>query len=599
MTIMKFKTILLSIALAAGAVTSCTDTWDDHYTVATHGEGTLWQQIGNDASLSNFKAVLEATGYDKMLNSSQVFTVFAPTNDQLTENDVKNYIAQYNAEKAKGVKDEKNTVIKEFVNNHISLYNYSVSNEMPDAAINMMNGKRIAFTHDSFAGKQFLSKNALSSNGVLFKIGEKADYVPSVYEQLSKDADLDSVWTYLSEYSLEEFKPGLSVPGEIIDGKTHYLDSVTVTTNEILEEWFEGKIEDEDSTYWMVAPTNEVWRDKLKENVKYFVYDKKVSQTERDSFQYHYPRYNIIVGGIFSKTANQKIFQNETAAAKDSAMSTNAVPYLDRRRVFGSYDKKYYQYNDPYGANGVFTGTVNYDCSNGRVMKAAKWNIPNSATFLREIVMEGESSNTLDSLNVKSDDNKTGDTNPAKNINVASGNPFYNKVSGHGYLEISPSGTGNFSKALFDVRGVLSNVPYDVYIVAAPAEAGDTTATEQQCLPTVFRCAIQCHDAEGNAYYTNTKGELKRPVYTNNDPNRPTTNYTQSDVAVDRLTTTAGVVDSVFVGTYTFPTCSYSLSEAQVKIIIDSRVSSTQYNNKQYNRTLRLDCIVFKPHEEE
>ena len=260
---MKFKTILLSIALVAGAVTSCTDTWDDHYTVATHGEGTLWQQIGNDASLSNFKAVLEATGYDKMLNSSQVFTVFAPTNDQLTVDDVKNYIAQYNAEKAKGIKDEKNTVIKEFINNHISLYNYSVSNEMPDAAINMMNGKRIAFTHDSFAGRQFLSKNNLSSNGILFKIGEKADYVPSVYEQLSKDADLDSVWTYLSEYSLEEFMPGLSVPGEIIDGKTHYLDSVTVTTNEILEEWLDGQIDNEDSTYWMVVPTNKVWRDKI------------------------------------------------------------------------------------------------------------------------------------------------------------------------------------------------------------------------------------------------------------------------------------------------------------------------------------------------
>lgn len=595
---MKFKTILLSIAIAVGALTSCTDTWDDHYSVATNGEGTIWQAIGNDKSLSNFKAILEATGYDKLLNSSQVFTVFAPTNDQLTEDDVQKYIEQYNAEKAKGIKDEKNSVIKEFVKNHISLYNYSVSNEMPDGSINMMNGKRIAFTNNSFAGNQFLAKNNLTSNGILFKIGDKAKYVPSVYEQLSKDPSISDVWDYLSEYSLEEFKPDLSVPGEIIDGKTHYLDSVTVTSNEILEDWFDAKIDNEDSTYWMVVPTNDVWKAKLEENKQYFIYDKKVSQTERDSFQYHFPRYNIIVGGIFSKTSNQKIFQNETALATDSAMSTNAVPYIYRRSMYGSYDKKYYQYDDPYGAFGVFTGTKNTDCSNGRVMKAEKWNIPNSSTFLREIVMEGESSRTLDSLNVKSDENKAGDTNPARNINVATNNPFYNKVSGHGFLELSPSGTSNFSKALFDVRGVLSNVPYDVYIVTAPAEAEDTLATEIQCLPTVFRCAIQCHDAEGNAYYTNTKGEMKLPVYTNNDETKPTTNYTNTAVAIDRIATTPGVVDSIFIGTYTFPTCSYNLSEAQVKIVIDSRVSSTQFNSKQYNRTLRIDCIIFRPREQ-
>lgn len=600
MTIMKFKTILLSIALVAGAVTSCTDTWDDHYTVATHGEGTLWQQIGNDASLSNFKAVLEAAGYDKLLNSSQVFTVFAPTNDQLSDDARDKYIAQYKEEKAKGIKDEKNSVIKEFVQNHISLYNYSTSSEMPDGSIRMMNGKRNSFTNEAFAGKNYLSKNNLTSNGLLYKISGQAGYIPSVYEQLSKDPQLSNVWDYLSEYSIEEFQPNLSVPGEIIDGKTHYLDSVTVTTNEILEEWLQGEIENEDSTYWMVVPTNDVWKKKLEENEKYFVYDKKVSETERDSFQYHFPRYSIIVGSVFSQTSNQKIFQEETALATDSAMSTNAVPYLERRKEFGSYDKKFFQYNDPFGKNGVFTGTQNTECSNGRVMKAADWHIPNSMTFLREIVMEGESNTTLDSLNVRSTENKAGDTNPVKNVNVTTDNPFYNKVSGHGYLEISPSGTGNFTKALFDVRGVLSNVPYDVYVVTAPAEAGDTTATEQQCLPTVFRCTIQCHDMEGNAYYTNTKGELKLPVFVNNDETRgPTTNYTNSAVAVDRLATTAGVVDSVFIGTYTFPTCSYKLNEAQVKLVIDSRVSNTQLNNKQYNRTLRLDCIVFKPHEEE
>ena len=57
-------------------------------------------------------------------------------------------------------------------------------------------------------------------------------------------------------------------------------------------------------------------------------------------------------------------------------------------------------------------------------------------------------------------------------------------------------------------------------------------------------------------------------------------------------------VDSIYIGTVTFPTCSYSTSEPQVKLIFQSYVTSSQYE-KTANRTLRLDCIVFKPHDED
>ena len=64
-------------------MTSCSDTWDDHYEGKAQGaqDGTLWQAIKQNGSLSNFASVIEACGYDKSLAGSQVFTVFAPTND--------------------------------------------------------------------------------------------------------------------------------------------------------------------------------------------------------------------------------------------------------------------------------------------------------------------------------------------------------------------------------------------------------------------------------------------------------------------------------------------------------------------------------------
>ncbi|MCF0192297.1 MAG: fasciclin domain-containing protein, partial [Prevotella sp.] len=182
---MKFNKAILVVSLFIGVVTACTDKWDEHYSVAQHGEGSLWQTISNDASLSNFKKVLEAANYDAQLSSSQVFTVFAPNNTELTDEMCAKLIQQYNAEMQQGIKDKDNSVVKEFIQNHISLYNYSVSNVMPDTTIRMMNGKNISFTKEQFAGHNYISKNTAAANGIIYTIGNIADYHPNVYEALS------------------------------------------------------------------------------------------------------------------------------------------------------------------------------------------------------------------------------------------------------------------------------------------------------------------------------------------------------------------------------------------------------------------------------
>ena len=113
---------VIGLAVAALTFAACADTWEDHFD--KKGEGvndiSLWQAITQNGNLSNFAKVVEACGYDKALNSSQVFTVFAPTNDQFSAEEVNQLIADYNAEKGK-VNDEDNTVIKEFIQNHIAM----------------------------------------------------------------------------------------------------------------------------------------------------------------------------------------------------------------------------------------------------------------------------------------------------------------------------------------------------------------------------------------------------------------------------------------------------------------------------------------------
>ena len=97
---MKYNKIIIAAAMMlVGATYSCTDEWDEHYESKTLGSGSLWQAISSDEQLSNFKAVLEATGYDAALAGSQVFTVFAPTNEYFSEAERDAIIQQYNEQK--------------------------------------------------------------------------------------------------------------------------------------------------------------------------------------------------------------------------------------------------------------------------------------------------------------------------------------------------------------------------------------------------------------------------------------------------------------------------------------------------------------------
>ena len=121
-----------------------------------------------------------------------------------------------------------------------------------------------------------------------------------MFEYLEHDKDLDSVYNFINSYSVYEFNAAKSVPGEIVDGQTQYLDSVSDLRNDIFT--LQGEINSEDSTYWMVAPTNAEWNRMVEEYVPYFNYHNQVAK--RDSLVFASPRMSIIGGTIFSRTRN-------------------------------------------------------------------------------------------------------------------------------------------------------------------------------------------------------------------------------------------------------------------------------------------------------
>lgn len=550
----KYKIQSVAALFAMTVLTvGCTDKWDDHYTTGSlegTGDGTLWEAIASRADLSNFTRVVKECGYDVTLGGSQSFTVFAPTNDYLTDHQADSLIEEYEKQVQANTRKTDNTVVKQFLQNHIALYKYPVSSLTNDT-VTMMNGKYQPLTPSSIGGGTFRTSNTLCENGVLFTIDRPISYFPNIFEYLGQDEELDSVSAFLNKYNEYVFQPDKSVPGDIVDGQTVYLDSVVVLENPLLSSL--GYIASEDSTYWMLAPTNNEWEKYISEYESYFNYGNTV--VRRDSLQYINARIALIGGSVFNRT------DNPDEAFRDSAVSTQAPSSLVRTLL--DYDEHYYIYYKPFDADGIFGGSKDIMCSNGHVLKTSQYKISKYDTFLQTLRTEAEAISASDTI-INAEE-------PLTIVEVAENNPFYNKVSGHSYVDVVPETPDVNPIATFRVPGVFSNVGYDIYVVFAPGLAADTLASAEKRLPNSFRATIGYYDQNGKA---------------------------QSKRITTRFYTTPDVVDSVLVSSnFVFPVCTAGVTENQVTIQLQSVVSSKE--TSQYSRTMHIDCILFVPHDKD
>ena len=577
MMITKLYNILCAglLGCAAFAVTACTDTWDDHYNSlgssdgdAVMHEGSLWQAIKSDPDLSNFAAVIEGCDYAKTLNSSQVFTVFAPTNDQLSQAEVQALIAEYKAEVANRVVEEDNVVLKEFIQNHMALYTHSVKREGSDSIV-LMNGKYALLDYNTIDGKRILTRNQLYSNGILFKVAEQVSYLPNVFEYLRKDPELDSVRSFLYNgmFYRKEFIPELSVAGSIVNGKTQYLDSVFQTQNELFD--YLGRLSTEDSSYIMVAPTNEVWKQLVEEYEPYFNYPKDVDK--RDSLVYTNTRLAIMRGTTFSRTFNSE------ASFLDSAMSVNSTRnYSARRSLWGGIPFEYYQYikpmEKPYGA---LAQAEMMTCSNGQFYKATQWNIDKRQTFNQFIILNANQSTNVKELSKLEDSHHelvpTISEVPCY-VNSDYRN-FYDRVWNNMFVEYRPNLTTPNHSVTYYLRDVLSNIGYDIYLGTVPALANDSNASEAVRVPTKLRITMT----------TPGKGSERMKTKDGSE-----TFVTKAD-SIDYL---------LLAEDYKFDVCTAGVSEEpqQITLQVETRVSSAELRNGTYTRTMRINCVLIVPH---
>jgi hypothetical protein len=464
------------------------------------------------------------------------------------------------------VHQKNNTVLKEFVQNHIALYNHSVSSLRVDSIV-MMNGKYAVLSDTAINGVKLLDKNQLYENGVLYTLDKQVNYLPTVFEYVSKDSELDSLSSFLynPHYYYREFDPGQSVPGSIVDGKMQYLDSVFYQINELFS--WTGRINSEDSTYLFLAPKNDTWKELVEKYEPYFNYPERVAN--RDSLVYTMPRLAVLAGSSFSRTFNSD------EQLQDSAMSTEAtINYVNRKsQWFRPFE--YYQYFKPLEANGAMGNVEKVQCSNGEVLKTTDWNISDLNTFntyvfstskIKEVskVKNSSSTNVTDSI----------ETIKAQMHYVTSDNKYFDKLWGNQYIEFEQQTTTMNHYVTYILPNVLSNMGYDIYLVAAPALAGDSTASDVSRLPTEVRCTI-FNPGKGEEQLMGPDGTHKTFV------------------------TTPDAVDYILLAeNYQFNTCTYNVAESDLQacLKIETRVGNADIRNNKKTRTMRINCILLVPH---
>ena len=564
------------------ALTSCSD-WDDHFTADEQllptATQTIWQNISSRDDLSQFRALVEKSGMSGKLNEVNSYTVWAPKN------------GTFNYDSISRVSDS--LLLARFVKNHIARFAHSFTGS-DSTRVEMLNLKKKYFQGSpgsyTIAGIPIADANIASSNGFLHVIDEAIPYRASIYESLNNEVyPIDSISDYIHRYDVHRIDLSQSTEGPTLHGERTYLDTVYIDYNSYVSQP-NRYINEEDSSYTMIVPTNEAWTKARTAIKKYlnllpsYKYLDGTADSERskntkettpidaaylqDSIATLILMQNLIINNNLYDNGKLKTLATGGQLDVDSLMFGGETAYsVGGYNITYSYYKLYK--ND---ARDLMEGTTRHEASNGSLfitdtLRWHPWNYWNSP-----IQIEGEWADVASTDGVVSAQRGSvgaGQQNPA----VAG------KVSSNAFLNITARANRN-PKIDFYLDGILST-EYNIYVVVLPnniTNVYDTIPRKNQ-----LQFLIGNNDADGNL--TTWGWQNGKLVSVNN--NR--IGSFLGDVVENDPTR----VDTLYVGTVNFPIAYYD-SNARPFLRIEDCVERW---TGQVTSDLRLDCIILVPTE--
>ena len=288
----KFNKYIGAMALGAAilAVPSCSD---DHFDVNYGGDNksavateSLWELIEKNPNLTKFATIAKTAKYWKdenhpvanwtykdVLSSGQLATLWVPEDNYISDEEFSNLLER--------CETDGYNLQQQFLGNHIALWRNNISNPGIDT-IKMINGKNMIFDKSdtakcSIQGVAINQKNIPALNGTLHTIKGTTPFLYNFYEYLKFSPSLPLMSNYVVSKDTTEFIKEASIEGlPDKDGNPSYVDSVYRTTNilftyssylpvsgyetwDMPEKCFFARINQEDSAFIMVLPTDEAW----------------------------------------------------------------------------------------------------------------------------------------------------------------------------------------------------------------------------------------------------------------------------------------------------------------------------------------------------
>ena len=328
-----FRHKILAGAMLFGfmlAGSSCQDEVGIKVTPETpFADKTLYEIIVGEPDLTDFVEVINACGAhcaDSLFNQSRVYTVWAPVNGTFNKDSI---IAETVADSIGN--SNRDIVFRSFVQAHIANHLVAANGTLEsNNNVLLLNNKNAAFVGDykegyTFSGIELEEKNIRVKNGILHKLAAPSEYKYSIWEYMKiahgDTWSIDSVAQYLYSYNVTEFNEGQSISGPIVNGEQTFIDSVFTTSNVWLDAWRGvGNINNEDSTYIVYVPTDELWEKMVKHAESHYNYDfsfanmTEATKIERDSLRRYYARLNNL------KYMSYSVNEQKHVASSDSAM---------------------------------------------------------------------------------------------------------------------------------------------------------------------------------------------------------------------------------------------------------------------------------------
>ncbi len=498
-----------------GTLTSCSDSWDDHYpSEQTNGTESLLTLIEQDPQLSDFLKVAKATHlynnmhstpvtYADLLGSDQALTVWAPVNGTF---DVNALLEQC------GTPQGDSIVGLHFIANHIAHNLYNM-NSLTDESVRMYNNKFVKIGANEFGTAEVTKNNTPALNGLLHVIDNSVDFSYNVYEALTSNPKYAHVGEFFKRYEKQELDEDRSIVAGIEDGKKVYSDSVMILRNDLFRVY--DDFNHEDSTFVMLMPGADMWKEKYDEAKEYFNF---AGVEKGDSIQEYWTNRVLVSDLIY----------NESMQRADSV-------FFSCYNSYNSYP--YHTYQNAYSEGGpLWEGGLGDrdECSNGHIRLLTQWPYTKEQLYFHPITSEAErQSNLLDySLCTF----------------VYRDNVIADSISGNAYAVIQPKNTNSNWTAEFEVKNTLSGT-YDVCAVILPKTVYNQFSRDTK--PNKFVAQVSYMDEEGKKVTT------KQTAALSNDGTK---------------------VDTVVLQRIKFPVCNYQQQTSTVSVTLTCNMRTTDKN---------------------